>query len=335
MKKYLNKALIYKEMKSIWWMLIPMLMVNYRYLIMQNLVNNRLAYNNNIISFDILGNSGGILIRQLDIINILLLVGIAFYTMHKDEKSCEFYSYMPFTKEQELAAKVISVISIIFISIFVEAVPTCIIYFSNADVFAAKISFPYIISYFLLKILVYICAFLICIYIQHLASNRYFGAILGFAIIHLPASIGSIFYLIFIDRGFNHQMYSTYKIIDNIISIFYLPSYISNVYYYKIYVLILKGLILCFVIYVIFKRTLRLIKNTRVEEDKIIMSKEKEIAFKMLVSVSVGAFFAYIIQLSLINVDRRFFIVFIYLAFITGTYFIYSLLDKMFKLSKL
>lgn len=334
MKKYLNKALIYKEWKSIWWMIIPMLMFNYRYLIMQNLVNNTLLYNN-IMSRDILGDNGTILVRQLNIINILLLMGIAFYIMHKDERNREFFCYLPFTKEQQLVAKVVSVMGVIFISVLVEAVPSCMIYFSNADVFAAKISFSYIISYFILKILVYICAFLICIYAQCVASNSYFGAVLGFSIIHLPASIGSFFSLIFIDGGFNAQMYSAYVIIDNIIDIFYLPSYILDVYNYKIYILILKGLILCVVLFILFKCTLRLIKNTRVEEDKIIMSNKKKTVFKILVSISIGSFFAYIIQLSLINVDRRFFIVFIYLAFIMCTYYIYPLLDKMFKLSKL
>lgn len=336
MKKYLSKALLYKEWKAVYWILAPLILFSSKAVGISNLIENK-KLNGSSFAFTDGGYYTFFSISISSLITIILIVLIAYLIMNLDRKDnvSSLVNYMPFNINQRITAKLIVGLFTIFLSCFAGFVINMIMYESNIDYLNHVIKIKYITAWFIISFLLYSVIYITLVYIQCFCKNGIFGIILGCSVLTLPASIENL--LIYF--GFSRS-----KVVYNL-NILIIQSYLRLGQKYKIvdkklYVtgdrflsssiqLLIIAMVMCVLLFLI-------IRKIKVGEDVMFKaSAKKEKAFKIFASVSMGIFAAKGIS-SLLGTSQALsiYIIILNLIFIIVTYFAYSNIDKIIKLSK-
>ena len=184
MKKYLNKALLFKEWRSICWILILLLLFNNKFMVIGSFilkpVNGYYIEYREFFSVD-----------MWSAMTLVIVVVMSYLLIAKDKKtnSYEILNYMPFSKKAIIVNKIVIGASTIFASSLFNFIICAGLYFSNKNILYRIIRFKNIVTYFGISTLTYISILLLLMYVQCIANNGIFGVVFGVSLIFLPSSI--------------------------------------------------------------------------------------------------------------------------------------------------
>lgn len=346
MKKYLSRALFYKEWKGIYWMIIPLFLINSRirdlYMLIIN-IKKCMALNpiytvkinyTNVSGYDLFFERTPT--QVMLILMVLLVLLMTYFVVIRDRRySIEsFIEYMPFNKQQRVFSKLLVGIMVLFISSILGFLLDLIVILNNQTYLKDVIRMRELIAYFIISFLVWSLVYAVLIVVQLLCRNTIFGLLLGFSVIELPSSIDLILYQALnssfrslyasIDRIFNNLIYKSYlegfgvdtKMVNQI-------TYITGDRYNMA---IIKLIIIMAVLAVILVGLLKY---------DVKASSKTDLVFRVFSSISIGSFVAKTFR-DLINAQYYSFGYFLVLnlVFMTAAYFAYCRVDKAVGLSK-
>ncbi|MDP4146387.1 MAG: ABC transporter permease [Bacillota bacterium] len=307
MKKYLNKALLLKEWKSIWWMMIPIFIFSSRINFMRLSIESMKTY-----------QTGSYLSREsfyfsitAIVLIVILIIAALLICMDRKTNGYEILSQMPYSKTEIIAAKWFVGVIVMAIPLIIDFIVVTYLYCSNKELITTRsvFCFGYIWQYYIIAILSCVSTLTVFMFIQCITNNEFFGGVLGICFIMLPQSIGS-----FIGR---------FAAVEDTV-----------IHYFSERFLLSSALIIILIASFLFL-LLQSFRSIRLEEDIIMISKKLEFIFKCTVSISVGITSSSIVLRLLRIYTARSIIFFILcLVFIMTAYYVYNLVDRIIKLSK-
>lgn len=333
MKKYLNKALIYKEWKAVYWILIPLVFFSSRALEISNAVDlgrhqQSVAV---FVGYDMLFR-----INEYNYVTIGLVMLMAYLIMNNDrrESTKNLIEYMPFNIRQRIVSKLVVGEFIIFLSCLMGFIINTIMYKGNANYLSRIMKFQFIIWHLVIYFLLYSVIYFLFVYVQCFCRNGIFGTVLAASILMLPGSLEDL-----IDY-FIHAEDVIYKF-DALVIRYYLELPINYGFdgkrqYVKSYNFLPATIKLIVILAVLCMLFILFIKRERIGEGmQLKISPKKEKAFKIFSSVSIGILAAKSLS-RLLNAQQSLtiYVILLNIVFIAAAYFAYSEIDKVIKLSK-
>lgn len=328
MKKYLNKALIYKEWKSVYWFLIPLILFSSR--ISEILTAIEVQGEDRLYGYNMF-----FMIDNYKYLNIGFVILMAYLIMNNDrrENTKNLISYMPFNITQRIVSKLEVGEFIIFLPCFMGFIINTIIYEGNANYLDKIMKFEYIVWHFIIYFLLYSVIYFLFVYIQCFCKNGIFGTILAASILMLPSSIlNLIYYFVHKDVIYKFETLSFryYLMVPVKYGFDGKKVYIKNYNFIPVTMRLIVILAVLCMLFILF------IKKERVGEGmQLKISPKKEKAFKIFSSISIGILAAKSLTrlLGTQNVLTIYGIL-LNITFIAAVYFAYSHIDKVIKLSK-
>lgn len=339
MKKYLNKALLYKEWKNIWWFILPLTVLNIKALEMRNIVDYAKKYLGNYyegiqIFFGFDNNS------QI-YVSVLIIIIMSYFIISRDRLGSvkNLLNYMPFNKNERMFAKVIVGIGIIFTAGIVGVLINSITFLGNYMYLKRIIKLKYIIGFFIITFLVLSILYIILIGVQCLCKNGIFAVLLGVSVIKFSSSIEIITDAVTVKKFGEGAANMADKLIDNLYILNYFKIHArTQSIGGKVYVLseeivpnIIKLIIFLIIVGIIL---IHIIKKLDINENIMFKTTiKKEIVFRVFSSIFIGFFAADGIS-RLIGCDIVMYIFILNMIFIIACYFAYGCIDRFIKLSR-
>ncbi|MFL0194075.1 hypothetical protein ACJDU8_00500 [Clostridium sp. WILCCON 0269] len=330
MKKYLNRALIYKEWKVTYWILTPLILFSSKAFMISLLINqakvqDELAYR---IFFQ-MGIS--------NYITIILVILMSYIMMNVDRKDSarDLISYMPFNIKQRMVSRIAVGEFVIFLSCLMGFIINTIMYEGNIGHLGKEIRFEYITFYLIISFLVYTIIYILFVYVQCLCKNEIFGVVLAAAILNLPVFMGELLYYFLRVRFYRFTYQLNSLTIRHYLSLPLNSKIINNKEYitgYKFVPSIIKLIIILAVICMLF---ILFIKRVKFGEGMMLKtSPKKEKVFKVFSSISIGIFAAKGLSGLLHRQEPlSIYAILVNIIFIIAVYFAYSQINKVIKLS--
>lgn len=333
MKKYLNKALVYKEWKAVYWILIPLILFSSKALVISYLIDE-VKIGDGVVPKA--SSYGAFFSPSIpNFITIILVILMAYIIMNGDrrENVKSLISYMPFNIKQRMVSKIVVGELIIFLSCFMGFIINTIMYEGNINYLSKLIRFQYIVFYLIISFFLYTIIYVLFVYIQCFCKSGVFGTILAASILTLPSSVENLLYY------FTHSNI-IFKL-DFLSFIYYLRlplkyGFKNGKEYVKGYNFLPATIELIAILAVISILFILFIKKAKVGEGMMLKtSAKKEKAFKMFSSISIGIFAAKGLS-KLLNTQQSLSIcvILVNIIFIAAAYFAYTQIDKIIKLSK-
>ncbi len=336
MKKYLNKALIYKEWKGIYWILIPLILFSSKaFTIYCFLQSGKIQHRTMSVT------AAYRIFFQMDCLNyitIILVILMAYVMMNDDRKYSvrDLINYMPFNIEQRMVSKIAVGEFIIFLSCLIGFIINTIMYEGNINYSGKELRFEYITFYLVISFLVYTIVYILFVYIQFLCKNGIFAVILAAAILNLPIFMEELLYY-FLHLKFYKFTYQLYSLtIMHYLSLPLNSKIVNNKEYITGYKFVPSIIKLTIILAAISILLILFIKRARVDEGIMVkISSKKEKAFKVFSSISIGILAAKGLSRFLhTQKPLSIYIILLNIIFIMVVYFAYSEINKMIKLSK-
>lgn len=331
MKKYLNKALIYKEWKAVYWILIPLVLFSSPVAEISTAIRfGRYERADTLYGYYMFFRENSY--KYLTIGFVMLM---AYLIMNNDrrESTKNLITYMPFNITQRIVSKLAVGEFIIFLPCFMGFIINTIMYEGNVNYLSRLMKFDYIVWYFIIYFLLYSVIYFLFIYVQCFCKNGIFGTVLAASILMLPSSVVDLIYY-FIHRNIIHKF-------DALILRYYLVlpvnySFDGKKVYIKNYNFIPATMRLIIILAVLCTLFILFIKRERIGEDmQLKISSKKEKVFKIFSSISIGILAAKSLS-RLLNAQQSLtiYVILLNIIFIAAAYFAYSQIDKVIKLSK-
>lgn len=333
MKKYLNKALIYKEWKAVYWILIPLILFSSR----ASEISTAIDFGKHQIADKLYGYNIFFYANDYNYLIIGLGMLMAYLIMNNDRRDStkNLITYMPFNIRQRIVSKLAVGEFIIFLSCLMGFIINVIMYEGNINYLGRIMRFEYIIWYFIIYFLLYSVIYFLVVYVQCFCENGIFGTVLAASILMLPSSIVDLIYY------FTHRN-GIYRF--DALSIRYylmLPTnygYIlkNKEVYIKSYNFIPATIRLIIILAVLCILFVLFIKRESIGEGmRFKISPKKEKVFKVFSSISIGILAAKSLS-RLLNTQQSLtvYVILLNIIFIAAAYFAYSQIDKVIKLSK-
>lgn len=292
MKKFLNKALLYKEWKTCKWYMLIFTLINFYFMININNVTGQLVAR----------NAAGLTLERVFLNNyyslwILTFMPLLVYAsvLIGDEfsgKKYEIFTTMPFTREEIVINKWFMGIMSILIPFMISFVMFIVSFTLNKDILAEILSYKIIISWFVLNVLEYIFVFTFIILIQFLSGINFLGCIFGSIFLFLPLGLSA-----FLNISTRFLPYSSigkgYGSIDLNSAAIKMSLVLYNVDFYKgntaFLQVWLKLLILVLVTVICFLLAIYAFKKYSIENMGCIVAfKKLEVIFKLGTSICFG-----------------------------------------------
>lgn len=339
MKKYLNKALLYKEWKNIWWLILPFAVLNIKALEMSNKIYYAKKYLGTY--YDGMQIFFGFDYNSQTYAFIILLIIMSYFIINRDRVSSvkNLLNYMPFNKNERMFAKVTVGIGIIFTAGIVGVLINSIAFFSNYIYLKRIIKFKYIVGFFIITFLVFSIVYLILMCVQCLCKNGVFAVLLGTAVINFPSFLETIIDAVTVRKFGEGAATMVDKFMDNLCILSYLKIHaetknIGNKTYLVsdgmlpliVKLIIFLVVVVMLLIYII--RKLDINKNTMLKA-----TPKKEVIFRVGSSIVIGFFISNGI-IRIIGTYRIMYIFILNIIFIIACYFIYGCVNKFIKLSR-
>lgn len=344
MKKYLSKALLYKEWKAVYWILIPFILFSSKALEISSMLESITTYH---VAFT---NAEGFRIffkndfnSRFYIINFILVLIMSYLLINNDRKKSvsALIEYMPFTKKQSIFAKAAVGTFIILISNFIGFLVNMFMYLSNEKYLNNIIRIRYIVFCFIITLMLQLIIYLFLMCIQLVCKNGFFAMLLGISILDLPGSIENLIHIISFRTSCGLEADKIFGRLDSLCLRGYLWVYADekNVGG-KVYIqsdrvssATIKLLIILIAVVILLIYISKKIKSG--EDVMIKTSPKKEMAFKIFSSVSIGILFAKGLS-RILNAElaSSAYLIIINAIFIVASYFAYSRIDRIIKLSK-
>lgn len=333
MKKYLNKALIYKEWKSVYWILIPFILFSSR----ASEISTVIDFGKHESADKLYGYNIFFYANDYNYLVIGIVMLMAYLIMNNDrrESTKNLIIYMPFNIKQRITSKLAVGEFIIFLSCLMGFIINAIMYEGNINYLGKIMRFEYIIWYFIIYFLLYSFIYFLFVYVQCFCKNGIFGTTLAASILMLPSSIVDLIYY-FTHRNVIYRF-------DALILRYYLMLPTNYGYdiknkkvYIKSYNFIPATIRLAIILAVLCMLFVLFIKRERIGEGmQLKISPKKEKAFKIFSSVSIGILAAKSLS-RLLNIQQSLtiYVILLNVIFIAAAYFAYSQIDKVIKLSK-
>ncbi|URZ02655.1 hypothetical protein [Clostridium felsineum] len=333
MKRYLNKALIYKDFKSVWWIIILLSIFNSKFVGMNNATR--------IVSKHRLGNYFGFRIffnYGTEIYLVMLIIAMMSYIIIRSDRkntARNLMNYMPFNKGQRVISKVLVGVFIIFVASFIGFLINSIMFINNYIYLKSVIRFKYIIGFFIVSFFVYSSIYILYICVQCVCKNSVFGTVLGIAVIYFPYAVETN--LVFLLDKFNIDEVMVIKIIDSLC----IPQYLRvNAVVNGGYIVsdkIMKSMgNLIVVIFILSVSLIFIVNKVNLNEDAMVkISKKKEIIFKIFSALALSFLVSDGISKTMrVQNSSRIYIVIIDIVLFIICYFVYERIDKIIKLSR-
>lgn len=331
MKKYLNKALIYKEWKAVYWFLIPLILFSSRAFEISTLIEfGKHGSRENWYSYDIFFTAD--YYRYLKIGLVMLM---AYLIMNNDrrESTKNLITYMPFNITQRIVSKLAVGEFIIFLSCLMGFIINTIMYAGNANYLSRVMKFEYIIWYLIIYFLLYSVIYFLFVYVQCFCRNGIFGTILAASVLMLPSSIVDLIYYfthINVFHKFEALMIRYYLVLPINYGFHGKRQYIKSYNFISATMKLIVILAVLCMLFVLF------IKRERIGEGmQLKISPKKEKVFKIFSSISIGILASKSLS-SLLRTQQSLtiYVILLNIVFIAAAYFAYSQIDKVIKLSK-
>lgn len=331
MKKYLNKALIYKEWKTVYWLLIPLILFSSRALEISDFIE--------IVKRHGEGNSNGYWIffypnsYNYLIIGLVMLMSYLIMNNDRRESTKNLITYMPFNVAQRIVSKLVVGEAIIFLFCFMGFIINTIMYEGNINYLRGTMKSQFIIWHLVIYFLLYSAIYFLFVYVQCFCRNGIFGTVLAASILMLPGSVEDLlYYFIHVDAiyRFKALVIRYYLILPVNYGFDGKREYVRSYNFWPATIRLIVILSVLCMLFVLF------IKRERIGEGmQLKISPKKEKAFKIFSSISIGILAAKGLS-RLLNAQQSLtiYVILLNLIFIAAAYFAYSQIDKVIKLSK-
>lgn len=331
MKKYLNKALIYKEWKSVYWILIPLILFSSPVFEISTAIRFG-RYENEKISH---GYRMFFMDNSYKYFTIGFVMIMAYLIMNNDrrESTKNLITYMPFNAAQRIVSKLAVGEFIIFLPCFMGFIINTIMYEVNVDYLSRIMKFDYIVWHFIIYFLLYSVLYLLFIYVQCFCKNGIFGTVLAASILMLPSSIVDLI-CYFTDKNIIYKFDAL--IVRHYLSLPVNYGFDGEKVYIRSYNFLPATMRLIIILAVLCMLFVLFVKRERIGEGMPLkISPKKEKAFKIFSSISIGILAAKSLS-RLLNTQQSLtiYVILLNLIFIAAAYFAYSQIDKVIKLSK-
>lgn len=344
MKKYLSKALLYKEWKAVYWILIPFILFSSKALEISSMLESITTYH--VVFTNVEGfrtffqndfNNG------FYIIDFILVLIMSYLLINNDRKKSvsALIEYMPFTKKQSIFAKAAVGTFIILISNLIGFLVNMFMYLSNEKYLNNIIRIRYIVLGFIIILMLHLIVYLFLMCIQLVCKNGFFAMLLGISILNLPGSIENIIHIISFRTSWGLEADEIFRRLDSLCLRGYLWIYADEKKVGdKVYIqndrvssATIKLLIILMAVVILLIYISKKIKSG--EDVMIKTSSKKEMAFKIFSSISIGVLFAKGLS-RILNAElaSSAYLIIINVIFIAASYFAYSRIDRIIKLSK-
>jgi len=188
MKKYLNKAIIYKELKASWQITIVLLILVaangatefYTLLTIREGIANIYAVSTFFADA-----------RVLPLIFVVLII-ISQRIMGADKK-CDFerVAAMPFTRKETIVSKLVVGQLLLIIPMMINSIMTLLMYFSNYTAIHPYIKLGILVKLFILNFLNYSAILMFLMLIQSIVGKKVTGSVLGAIFMFVPFGLAS------------------------------------------------------------------------------------------------------------------------------------------------
>lgn len=331
MKKYLNKALIYKEWKSVYWLLIPLILFSSRAFEISDFIE--------IVKHHGEGNSNGYWIffypNSYNYLTIGFIMLMSYLIMNNDrrESTKNLITYMPFNVAQKIVSKLVVGEAIIFLFCFMGFIINTIMYEGNINYLRGTMNSQFIIWHLVIYFLLYSAIYFLFVYVQCFCRNGIFGTVLAASILMLPGSVEDLlYYFTHVDviYRFKALVIRYYLILPVNHGFDGKRQYVRSYSFWPATIRLIVILAVLCMLFILF------IKRERIGEGmRLKISPKKEKAFKIFSSISIGILAAKSLS-RLLNAQQSLtiYVILLNLIFIAAAYFAYSQIDKVIKLSK-
>ena len=193
MKRYLNKAIIYKELKGSWWIILTLLFIvtSDGYFQFGTLIDR--------VQYSDLFRSGATTIydvsnyftdaRVFPLIFIILII-ISQTIMGADKKSdFERLAAMPFTRKETIISKLVTGEILLVIPLVVNFIMILSLYCSNYNIIHPSVRFGIIVKLLLLNLLSYSAILTFLMLIQSIVGKKIAGSVLGVIFMFVPIGL--------------------------------------------------------------------------------------------------------------------------------------------------
>ena len=193
MKKYLNKAIIYKELKGSWWIILTLLFIvtSDGYFQFRTLLD-RVQYSDLIRSgattiYDVSNYFTDA--RVFPLIFILLII-ISQTIMGADKKSdFERIAAMPFTRRETIISKLVTGELLLVIPLVLNFLMILSMYYYNYAIIHSSIKLWIIVKLLVLNLLNYSAILTFLMLIQSIVGKKIAGSVLGLIFMFVPIGL--------------------------------------------------------------------------------------------------------------------------------------------------
>lgn len=355
--KFLNKALLYREWKTSWWV-IPILFLFTAFittLSFLSVISSATYYpkysNYRLIQLDAISTYYSQFsperIILVAFLSAILLQFILMYHDRKYEVSMMNFS-MPFKREDIIKNKIFFAIFIICIVNIIDFIINSLIYFSNYKILTQLagrgVKYEPIFQFHVMSIALTIAIFTLFILVQSLFGDAIFGSVVGIGFITAPLVLTSLVFEFMKINGIGLNLGSNLEMRSNdFIQGFYMRfinynpigHQLKNIYYETYKINMSSSILVCMIAAIIFSViAMAIFKHNEADKSGgFIIFDKLEVIFNLIVSVVVGMLSSIIIY-QMMEGSRELPAVIVDGIFIIASIIIYLVIKKILQIKK-